>query len=179
MHDRPADLKSYQYRTKMRAARESGDIQFLIDSLNHHDASIQRTAARFLGMTRNSRGVKPLIRRLDQPHLRMIALKALGRIGDASAAPALHRVAVEEGPTDTGRVALSSLGAVGDRRAIGLIAMLLTDPTPQSHRIRKWAAAKLIELHGTEADAELRAARGHVSLLHRLQIRRVLKALAE
>jgi hypothetical protein len=74
--------------------------------------------------------------------------------------------------------AMSTLGTLGDPRAVGLIGATLCsgdNPWPRWHR--KWAAKKLVELGDVAAVSDLEDAATRGDLLGRWRLRRASRAL--
>jgi hypothetical protein len=180
---------------RVRAAKAAGDVEYLIGVLRQSgDMPARYWAATSLGRMGDRRAVKPLIRTLDASDvvLRNSAVKALARIGDPSAAPALFELATSSDSPGVRITAMSALGDLGDRRAGQLIVQLLTDddvakstlqsdrfPRVPLRRTRKWAARRLVELDAREVVPELRVALSRVGRRERFRIRRLIRRLGE
>lgn len=165
-----------------RAARERGDVDRLLDLLSSTDRIARLAAAQDLGALRSARAVKPLVRCLqaNDELLQVSALKALAKIGDNSSIPDVYLAAIEGASAGVRATAAETLAALGDRRAVRIVAAMLNEPNnpyPRSHR--KWAGKLLVELRGTEALSELRTSLSQASFSRRWEIRRVVRQLEE
>jgi HEAT repeat protein len=141
--------RSERSTVDVRGARQRGDVAYLVAALSGSDSLTRGAAARSLGHTK---AVKPLIRSLrsSDDGLRVNALRALRRIGDESAIPAVHKLATGDGALGVRVSAMLTLGSLGDRRAIELLASLLVDPDldeaaqiPGSSTLPKTSPSKL------------------------------------
>lgn len=165
-----------------REARERGDVDLLLELLSSTDRIARLAAAQDLGALRSERAVKPLVRCLqaNDELLQVSALKALAKIGDNSATPDVYLAATEGSSAGIRATAAETLAALGDRRAVSIVAAMLNEPNnpyPRSHR--NWAGKLLVELRGTEALAELRTALSEASFSRRWHLRRVVRRLEE
>lgn len=180
-----------------RDAARRGDVDYLIDALI--DPEARGHAALRLGDLRERRAVPALIRNLGVRNDldRNGTIKALGKIGDPSAIPALLEVAEEDEAAGVRTTAIDSLVKLGSPQGAKMLAQLAIDPSPllstcsrnfdaptvrelttqRLHQIRKWAAKRLRELHVTDAAPELRAALGTVDGRHRMRLRRTIRSL--
>lgn len=177
---------------KIRTARLAGDVASLIRSLASGDTSVRQAAARSLGDLRAREAVRPITLLLGSPDLgtRVLALKALGKIGDPAAAPALFDAAQRDNPIGVRTTALTALARVGDKRAGRLIASILVDrsledqvqrspmrPRGSARQVRRWARRMLVELQASDALDVLVAAEAPSRPLDRLHLRRLVAKL--
>ena len=183
-----------------REARKRGDTSYLIGMLTDTEWLARASAAQELGKLGDSAGVAPLVccLRADDDLLRTSVVKALAKIGDRSAVPALFDVATTDPASSVRHAAIDALASIGDPRGIEMLAQLAVDPsrldegadrtfkvsvtdsshvTISSRRLRSWAFKRLRELHAVEAAPLLERSRPPRSLLLRLQLRRTLRAL--
>jgi HEAT repeat protein len=126
--------------------------------------------------------------------LRVNAIRALGRIGDPGAAPALHELArASQTPVGVRASAALALAALGDRRAIPILSRIASDPTlgeqlrtiptastltSTSERVvRKRARRMILEMHGVEAIPVLEESLCQVPLRDRLKLRVLIRRL--
>jgi HEAT repeat protein len=180
-----------------RDAARRGDIDYLIDGLE--DPEMRRSAARHLGKLRVREAVPGLIRNLraSDDGSRMAAIKALGKIGDPAAVPALLEIAREDEAAGVRTQAIDSLARLGEPEGVEMFAQLAVDPSPllatcarNSHvrglrelqpkhlrMMRKWAVRRVRELHAIDAAPALTAALGTVDWRHRMRLRRTIKSL--
>jgi HEAT repeat protein len=162
------------------AARERGDVDALIAMLESTDPTSRRSAVANLADPRFGSAVDPLTRMLQakDEHVRIGALKALAEIGDKSVTSAVHELAVSDPSFGVRMTAMSTLGSLGDRRAVTLIGSAIGQPDVTWPRwYRSWAAKRLTELGGTEAFADLEAARRGAGPIGRWRLRRAIRAL--
>jgi HEAT repeat protein len=135
-----------------------------------------------LGEMQTPRAVEPLIRCLQSSDeiVRVGALKALAKIGDPRAVPAVYEVATGRDAFGVRVDAVSTLGTLRDRRAVPLIvAMLAEEDCPHPGWYQKWAAKRLIEMKATEAIPNLVEARRHARMFGRWHLSRAVEALKE
>jgi hypothetical protein len=184
-------------RHPVRAAAERGDVPWLIDALA--DARLRGAAAHQLGELGAADAVPALVRNLrvrNDPD-RNMTVKALGRIRDPSAIPALLEVAHEDEAAAVRVTAVDALAVLGDREGRELLTQLAIDPSPAlagSERYfdmplarfldrrsvpwtRRWAATRLRQLRAVESLPALEAALPSVGRRHRLRLRRTIRAL--
>ena len=157
-------------------ARESGDIAAPVDLLTGTDRRGRISAARHLGELRAVGAVLPLTRCLDAGDdvLRMGALKALGQIGDESAADAVARAGEEDESVLVKCSAASALRALNDDRATPVLVTVLETTTASGHA-RNWAAKQLVELRAVEAIPALDDAARTASGLTSWRLRRAAR----
>jgi len=156
-------------------------------------------AAQALGDLRDRGGVAPLIRclRANDDGLRNSAVKALARIGDPAAVPALVEVAQEDEAAGVRTTAIDSLAKLNAPQGVAMLAQLAIKPatllgtctryfdaptarrlTPKRLRqVQRWATRRLRELHATDAAPLLRAALGSVDLPQRLRLWVTIRSL--
>lgn len=167
------------------------------------DSEIRSWAAYYLGKLRSSEAGPALVKRLEDPNdeFRMTALRALARIGDKRAIPAVARTAASDPALGVSTQAIDVLAQLGDPRGIAGFVSLLTDtdrhlaggrhetsyPKELQTRIglgfisygkvkrslQRWSARRLVELRAREAAPVVRAAvPGARSFRERLLLRR-------
>jgi len=145
-------------KTQVRQACVRADVVFLADALSDTHLSVRRSAAYYLGELRDPAGVAPLCRYLEggNNEFRILALKALAKIGDPVAAPLLYAIASSDDAFGVRATAMAALGTVGDHRAIPLVQSIVADPNLHDHEslpqrdgdsYRRWAAAQLADLN--------------------------------
>ena len=125
------------------AARERGDVEALIAMLGSTDPTSRRSAVANLADPRFGSAVDPLARMLQakDEHVRIGVLKTLVEIGDKSVTSAVYEMAVGDASFGVRVTAMSTLGSLGDRRAIALIGTTLRQPDlPWPRWYRSWAA---------------------------------------
>jgi HEAT repeat protein len=138
------------------------------------------SAAHGLGDVGDARAVVPLVRCLqaNDQLLRVSALKALAKIGEASAASAVFDVASSDDSFGVRVTAAETLARLGDPRSVALLGSLLLEEKGQySRSFPKWAAKLLVELDGFEAIPQLEAVRRQSRPLTRLRLRRAIRTL--
>jgi HEAT repeat protein len=158
------------------------------------------SAASRLGDLREPAAVGPLLRCLQASDdlVRNAALKALGKIGDHSAVPAMMEVATTDEASGVRTMAIDALATLGEPRGIEMLAELAVDPSPllatatrtfrspttsrrhpniRARRIRAWALKRLRDLHAVEAVGRLEASPPPRSPLLRLRYSRTLRTL--
>ena len=125
-------------------------MSYLIAALS--DPTIRGSAALALGRLEAREAVPALVRnlRVKSDLDRNAAVIALRKIGDASAAPALFEVALEDEAWGIRTSAIDALATLNDPRGMQLLAQLAIDPQPSApaqrvlstpHRDR-WAAGR-------------------------------------
>ncbi|MGZ6617949.1 MAG: HEAT repeat domain-containing protein [Solirubrobacteraceae bacterium] len=155
-------------------------MDFLLEFLTDTDWLARSAGAQNLGELRDPRAVTALTRCLQAADdgLRISALKALAKIGDPSVVPEVFEAATGDESFGVRATAAETLGRLGDRRAIGVLARMLTDPSqpcPQSYF--KWGTRLLVELDGVEAIGDLERATPSAGLRRRMQLKRTIRAL--
>ena len=159
---------------KIRRARRDGDLEAVILGLQHGDIVSRRVAARSLGLMGDNRAREPLQRVLESHDelLQATALKALGRLGDVEAIPAIAEIANTRAAFAVRTNAIEALLILGDRRGIRLLTEIATTnsfdstwnvagkmPAVSERPGRTWALKKLLEHRGVEAIASLESYR--------------------
>ncbi|MDQ2984250.1 MAG: HEAT repeat domain-containing protein [Actinomycetota bacterium] len=139
-------------------------------------------AARHLGDMQSREAVEPLLSRLQarDEFLRNSAVIALRKIGDRRVLAAVFEVATEDSSFRVRTNAMETLGALGDRRAVGLIGSTLSKaeiPFLYRRWYRKWASAELVKLEGIEAIGDLRRARRGAGPIGRWRLWRAIRTL--
>ncbi len=163
-----------------RNARDRGDVDSLVALLADTDQLARWAAAQNLGDLGDPRAVGPLIRCLQaaDPGLQISALKALARIGDPTVTEEVFDVASGDAPFGVRAEAAATLGSLGDARAAKLIGAMLREPdNPYPRGTRKWATKLLVELNGTDAIADLLAARSGAGVVGRWRLWRAIRSL--
>lgn len=174
---------------KVREAAKRSDVAYLIDALTDTDVFVRREAAYRLGEARSEAAVSPLCRLLStsDAQLRVLAVIALGRIGDDKAIPTLYELAVADDAPVGARVnAMAALGELGDRRAVSLLGSVVANtdlgtneglPTRDRRAYRRWAAARLAELRDADAIPVLERAKHGAPVRDRIAFRKALRSL--
>jgi HEAT repeat protein len=137
-------------------ARQHGNAAYLRAALR--DPDWRGTAAGYLADLDAREAIPELVRLLDvaKPTDRAAAAKALGRFRAGEAVARLTEVATSDPVDPTRSYAISSLGMIGDRRALEPLKQLLNDPEPW---IRVSAIAALARFRDADADLAIRLAR--------------------
>lgn len=164
-----------------RDARRRGDVGVLVSYLTSTDRIARLAAAQELGELRSREGLPHLIRclRAADDGLKISALKAIGKIGDLGAASQVHELATsDEEPFGVRSTAAETLGRLGDRRGVTILAELLRAPdNPYPHSYRKWMIKQLVSLEGTEAIPILEVAGRTEGFRGRIQLRVAIRRL--
>jgi HEAT repeat protein len=172
-----------------RLAARSEDVECLIAALDDPAWRVRDIAASSLGRLGDARAVEPLLAHLDTPSYRhaVLVFHALGDIGDTRAIAPLHDLAIDSRKPGLLRVkAISTLGRLGDRRAVDLACGALLDPltlyaaplrSSWDRATKRWAARELVRLHGLEALPSLDVALTTVGFRDRRRIRRLIRQL--
>jgi len=177
----------------VRAAKRDRNVPYLLDSLIDTNQLVRWFSARALGDLRIEEAVGPLLRgALQSPDeiFQSTCLRALEKIGDRSVVPELYQLASEERPFGVKTSALRTLAALGDRRAILLMAEIIVDPDllgtysmPTSvPRIaigpaKRWTAKQIVAFRGVEAIPILETGSRRLGLRDRLRVSRLLQTL--
>jgi HEAT repeat protein len=178
-------------------AAQRGDVAFLIGALAHPE--LRLSSAHHLGDLRARSAVPWLVRnlRVKNDLHRNAAVKALGKIGDLSAAPALHETAETDEAAGVRVTAIDSLAMLGDPRGMKLLAALAIDPEPllasasrnfdqpfsrslrasTLRHTRKWAAKRLRQIGTVDAIPTLTESVDAVPLRHRIRLGRTIRVL--
>jgi HEAT repeat protein len=175
------------------AAGKRRDVNSLIDALKDIDQKARWVAARELGKLEAVEAVEPLLRCAElasDETFRSNCLIALEKIGDARAIPRLHAIATGDAPFGVRTLAMRALGVLGDRRAVSLLAAVLTDrelletyDVSGTHlRIaarpaKRWTAKQIIRLDGIEAIPILRRALPDAGWREQLRLRWLISRL--
>ncbi|HEY8599291.1 MAG TPA: HEAT repeat domain-containing protein [Thermomicrobiales bacterium] len=89
------------------------------------------SAAEFLGQLDDPRAVEPLIAKLDDPHIRPSVIRALRKLRDRRAVPALIQVlTIHRDPA-----AATALGNIGDVSAVSALLALVQPPIQQKAEV--------------------------------------------
>ncbi len=124
-------------------------VPLLAHGLNDRDAKLRASAALGMGLTKAQTAVIPLLKRLGEEtdaEVVLEILRALGRVGDPRAVPALSERAAAGGffsrvPTPIRVEAVRALGEIGGEQARGVLQRLFRD---RSGEVRD-AALKAVE----------------------------------
>jgi HEAT repeat protein len=141
---------------RIDAAKEGEDLAYLTEALLDPDHRL--LAAKYLadlGAVESSGQLIRLLNAVD-PHVRIAAAQALGRLQVPAARPRLREVAVQDEDAGVRSWAVAALGQIGDRKDADLLLPLLDDP---SRRVRGAAALALGRIGDPKALEPLRAAR--------------------
>jgi hypothetical protein len=130
----------FERRRRIKEAKDRGDKEYLIGALldpDHRDL-----AADFVGELHAGEASGQLIRLLDaaDPHVRISAARALGRVGAVEALSRLREIAMHDEEDGVRSWAVGALGDIGDPEDVDLIVALLSD---DSMRVRGAAALAL------------------------------------
>ncbi|HEY2355566.1 MAG TPA: HEAT repeat domain-containing protein [Gaiellaceae bacterium] len=178
-----------------RSERQERDVERLIGRLKDGDLDGRKLAAYGLGLGRSVEAGPALVACLDDPDegMRMTVLRALGRIGDKRAIPAVMRAAHHDPSLAVSTRAIDVLAQLGDPRAIDGFVSLLTETdrhlgggrhetafgrktlsySQVKWRLEKWAGRRLVELRARDAASTVSAAvAGAGSFRERLLLRR-------
>jgi HEAT repeat protein len=198
----------------LKQMAESGDVEGLIDALDdrrvQRSPSMRRKVVSELGLLGDSSAVGPLSEVLvkdTDASTCGLAARALGRIGDPAARPALRQT-LERGPSAPNKMwSIQSLGRLKDRESVDLILMSLKDEStgvrifaaralgeigdqrafpgltetlrdPKS-AVCAAAAEALVNLRDSRALEALREAYKHSGLLARFRLKRYLRQLED
>jgi HEAT repeat protein len=166
------------------AARETRDVDALIDLLQRGEQMTRVRAARHLGELRAIRAVDPLMKALHASDwlLRMAAMSALAEIRDKRAADEIAAIAHDidprapKGVRDPRVPAVVALRRLGDPRALELMIGIASDQDASS-RARRWAINELVELRTEGSLRALRAAVDTMRGINRWRARRAMRKL--
>lgn len=176
----------------VRRARERKDVGWLIGALRDTEVSVRRRAAASLGELRAEEAVRPLIRLLQSNDFgtRVVVTRALGKIGDPSAIPALREIAEGNDPPGLQATAMTALMRLGDDQLGPVVARLLVDPnlgtrlraTPAPVKgwtwyLRRWARQTLLDLRDAKAVPILEDAIPSAPLQRKLQLKMLVRRL--
>jgi HEAT repeats len=174
-------------RSELLKARLEKDVARLTWALKDPDVEIRGTAASYLGKLRSAEAGPALVACLDDPSegMRMTVLRALARIGDRRAIPAVANTAATDPALAVSTRAIDVLAQLGDPRGIAGFVSLLTQTDrylanrPEAAdrktkwRLQKWSARRVVELRLRDAAPVVRAAvPGATSFRERLLLRR-------
>jgi len=142
---------------RLRRARKGRDVAALVESLGH--PAWAGTASRFLGQI-GARDAVPevaVLLQADEPHIRMAAVEALGRLEARDPAGSVERLATGDSDQAVRSYALVALAQILGADARGAIRSALdNDPDWRTRR----AAAVAIGLVGTREDLQTLAEAG-------------------
>ena len=152
-----------QELNKLRDVPDPDADRLLIESLSDPDIRVKMKALDLLGYRETNSAVEPisqmLFLRSTEPAVRLHAVAALGRIGDAQGSLPIMQYLQEE-TDDQGRgTAVFALGEIGNDKATPvLIKCADEDPSPMVRRLSKEALQKiegeLPRQHSQEAAAQ-------------------------
>lgn len=156
MTSNPAATDLLQRRQTLYAARDRGDSEYLIAALL--DPDHRKLAAKFLGDLQVVAATRPLLRLLDatDPHVRVVAIDALGRLGVEEARAPLRELARNDDEAMVRAWAIDALGKFGEAEDVEFLIGALKD---SSARVRGAAALALGRAGDERAIEPLRAAR--------------------
>lgn len=178
MADRNQPTGSWSLRA--RQARDRGDADELLNLLNGSDRAGRLAAVANLDTIKEPRVTAALVRSLRSrdERLRIGALNALASLGETSAVPYVHDIAVEDDSFGVRVTAMSALAALGDSRAVSLISAVLQESdVPWPNWYRKWAAKKLVELGNVGAIEDLQRAKRGAGPIARWHLNRAIRTL--
>jgi HEAT repeat protein len=155
-----ADLLAHATRDRLRAVRRSpasSELAFVLRRVlfTDHHADVRAAAALRLGDLRRAQPASWLVDALvdHAPVVRDAILRALAKLGDPSATPAVRDVAATDRVWWVRRAAVYALGALGGADELAALEAVLDDPF---WRVRL-AAVKVLAALGAR-DLEVRAA---------------------
>jgi HEAT repeat protein len=184
---------------EVRAAADRGDTAWLIDALD--DPVLRGAAARRLGLMRERTAVPALLNtlRASDDGDRIIAAKALARIGEMSATSGLRGVARADGARAVRTSAIAALATLGDPDGSRMLAELALDPDAVFHgtnrdgfrlplglhpsamryrrRTRRWARKRLRRDGGPEAIPVLQSALEQADWVERQRLGRLIRSI--
>lgn len=170
--DRLPDADSY---SALRAARQRGDVDTLIEALARE--ALAANAAKFLGDMGVETAVDALVATLSasDPHARAAAAVSLGKLKAKDAASSLESLARQDPVPFVRAAALEAAGIVGGLEPIrDLVHRGLKDPNWQP----RFVSANLLGREGIESDlALLRQAKSAESWWRRGPYRRALRRI--
>jgi HEAT repeat protein len=160
----PEAVEWFERTRGIKAAKEQGDVPYLIAQLT--DTDHRGRAAKALGELGATEAIPRLMRLLDaaDPGTRIDAVRALGRLQATEAIPRIRDLASADKDATARSWACQALVDLGDPHALELTLPLLADPLIS---VRGSAAYTLGRLGDARALAALRAARPR---LHRSPI---------
>lgn len=167
---------SFTYIERAVAAR---DVNFLIDTLDRAPTMFRVAAARHLGELETRDAVSSLVRALRSPDLilRVACLKALGAIGDSTAADTVAALAAEDGDLAIQTTAAIALLRLNDPRVNDVLVKIALRNETRAHHSRRWAIQRLADSsEGIEGDV-LQKIVAQLSLVERLRLRRAIAIL--
>jgi len=137
-----------QELNKLRDVQDPDADRLMIESLADPDIRVKMKALDLLGYRETNSAVEPisqmLFLRSTEPAVRLHAVAALGRIGDAQGALPIIQYLQEE-TDDQGRgTAVFALGEIGNDKATPVLIKLTDeDPSPMVRRLSKEALQKI------------------------------------
>jgi len=131
-------------------------VDSLLVVLGQSGPYTQYRAALALARIADQRALRPFLALMDTRDTRLqeTAIDGLGRIGDRVAVEPLVRLAHEGESSTTRARAMAALGAIGDPRAVPILAKAAADETSYEGA-RKTAISALARIGGDDAQAEL------------------------
>jgi HEAT repeat protein len=124
---------------------------------NRDSIKIQAHAVYYLGLVEKGRGLPSLHEDLfhGDPNVRMAAVRAVGRIGNAESIRHLSRALDENRSGEIRKEIVIALANIHDKDIIPIVNFLITDPHPG---VRKWAIIALINVKHKDAVSSLEIA---------------------
>jgi hypothetical protein len=123
-------LRNLLFQPKIEKMRSQRDIEGLADVLiNKSDPYYRHKAAEALGVLRDKRSVKPLVKGLSDkdPLVREESAKSLGKIGLGGPPVEPLISALKDESEGVRLAAVEALGIIGDTKAVGPLFHLLSD----------------------------------------------------
>jgi len=125
-------------------------VEPLLRAMKRANVQLRRSAVQSLGLLRDARALEPLTTAATEdtdPQTRLLAIGALGNLGDSRAAASLTRLANDTDPP-TRLAAATSLCQLGDPAGLDFLAKMLSDEQPN---FQYAAAAVIVRIEGPRA----------------------------